>query len=112
MLQEGWATQWSFLRQHTAQFNVPNATGGGPSSCRSFARSAPSEPLLSKGVDALWEFKVARSRNVWSFSLIAASVLVAALVIALLVGGEISGPRVAFVGAPPIAVQSTLFQLD
>jgi hypothetical protein len=55
---------------------------------------------------------VARSRNVWSFSLIAASVLVAALVIALLVGGEISGPRVAFVGAPPIAVQSTLFQLD
>ena len=54
-------------------------------------------------LDALGEFKVAHIRNVGFFSLIAASVLAAALVIALLVGGEIAGPKVAFLRAPPIA---------
>jgi hypothetical protein len=44
---------------------------------------------------------MAHSRNVGFFSLIAASLLAAALLVSLLVDGEISGPKVAFVGAPP-----------
>jgi hypothetical protein len=69
-----------------------------------FCAVGPSEPLLPWGV-ALWEFKMAHSRNVGFFSLIAASLLAAALLISLLVGGEISGPKVAFIGVPPITAR-------
>jgi hypothetical protein len=41
------------------------------------------------------------SRNIGFFSLIAVSLLAAALLVSLLVGGVISGPKVAFVGTPP-----------
>jgi len=73
---------------------------GGPTS----AIVAPSEPLLPSGI-ALWEFRMAHNRNVGFFSVIAASLLAAALLVALLVGGEISGPRVGFVGSPPITAR-------
>jgi hypothetical protein len=46
-----------------------------------------------------------RQRNIGFFSLIAASLLAAALLVSLLVGGEISGPKVAFIGAPPITTR-------
>jgi hypothetical protein len=48
---------------------------------------------------------MAHSRNVAFFSLIAASLLAAALLISLLVDGEISGPKVAFIGVPPITAR-------
>jgi hypothetical protein len=45
---------------------------------------------------------MAHNRNsVGFFSLIAVSLLAAALLVSLLVGGEISGPKVALVGTPP-----------
>jgi hypothetical protein len=43
-----------------------------------------------------------RNRNIGFFSMIAASLLAAAVLVALLVGGEISGPKVAFNGSPPL----------
>jgi hypothetical protein len=49
--------------------------------------------------------QMAHSRNVGFFSLIAASLLAAALLVSLLIGREISGPKVAFIGAPPITVR-------
>jgi hypothetical protein len=48
---------------------------------------------------------MAHNRNVGFFSLIAVSLLAAALLVSLLVGGEISGPKVAFIGAPPITAR-------
>jgi hypothetical protein len=43
---------------------------------------------------------MAYDRNVGFLCLIAVSLLTAALLVSLLVGGEISGPKVAFVGTP------------
>jgi hypothetical protein len=42
------------------------------------------------------------NRNIGFFSMIAGSLLAAAVLVALLVGGEIAGPRVAFNPSPPI----------
>ena len=109
--------QWSFLGQHTAQFNVPNAGSGSKryaGECNEprltvevsvLARSERSEPRVPQRV-ALWEIKMAHNRNnVGFFSLIAVSLLAAALLVSLLVGGEISGPKVALVGTPPITAR-------
>jgi hypothetical protein len=41
--------------------------------------------------------------NVGFFSIIGTSLVAAALLVALLVGGEIAGPKVAFNGSPPIS---------
>ena len=43
-----------------------------------------------------------QNQNIGFFSMIAVSLLAAAVLVALLVGGEIAGPRVAFNGPPPI----------
>ena len=48
---------------------------------------------------------MAHNRNVGFFSVIAASLLAAGVLVALLVGGEISGPKVAFVNSPPITAR-------
>jgi hypothetical protein len=45
---------------------------------------------------------MAHDRNIGFFSAIAASLLAAVVLVALLVGGEIGGPRVAFNGSPAI----------
>ncbi len=51
------------------------------------------------------EFKMAYNRNVGFFSVIAASLLAAALLVALSLGGDISGPKVAFINSPPITAR-------
>jgi hypothetical protein len=43
------------------------------------------------------------NRNIGFFSMIAASLLAAAVLVALLAGGNIAGPTVAFNGSPPVA---------
>jgi hypothetical protein len=48
---------------------------------------------------------MADNHNVGFFSVTAASLLAAALLVALLVGGEISGPKVAFIGSAPITAR-------
>ena len=45
------------------------------------------------------------NRNIGFFSMIAGSLLAAALLVALLVGGEIAGPKVAFNAPPPIVTR-------
>jgi hypothetical protein len=45
---------------------------------------------------------MAHNRNIGFFSMIAASLLAAAVLVALLVGGEIAGPTVAFNGPPSV----------
>jgi len=42
------------------------------------------------------------NRNIGFFSMIAGSLLAAAVLVALLVGGEIAGPKVAFNASPPL----------
>jgi hypothetical protein len=43
--------------------------------------------------------------NVAFFSIIGSSLVAAALLVALLVGGEIAGPKVAFNGSPPVTAR-------
>ena len=45
------------------------------------------------------------NRNIGFFSMIAGSLLAAVVLVALLVGGEIAGPRVAFYASPPITAR-------
>jgi hypothetical protein len=42
------------------------------------------------------------NRNIGFFSIIAGSLLAAAVLVALLVGGEIAGPKVAINASPPV----------
>jgi hypothetical protein len=42
------------------------------------------------------------NRNIGFFSMVAGSLLAAAVLVALLVGGDIAGPKVALNAAPPI----------
>jgi hypothetical protein len=42
------------------------------------------------------------NRNIGFFSIIAGSLLAAAVLVALLVGGEIAGPKVATNASPPV----------
>jgi len=60
------------------------------------ARSVAQELLHAWGV-VMREREMARhNRNIGFFSMIAGSLLAAAVLVALLVGGEIAGPKVAF----------------
>jgi hypothetical protein len=43
------------------------------------------------------------NRNIGFFTMVAGSLLAAAVLMALLVGGEIAGPKVAFNASPPTA---------
>ncbi len=45
------------------------------------------------------------NRNIGFFSMIAGSLLAAAVLVALLVGGEIAGPKVVFNASPPITAR-------
>jgi hypothetical protein len=45
------------------------------------------------------------NRNIGFFSMVAGSLFAAAVLMALLVGGEIAGPKVAFNASPPITAR-------
>ena len=45
------------------------------------------------------------NRNIGFFGMVAGSLLAAAVLMALLVGGEIAGPKVAFNASPPITAR-------
>jgi hypothetical protein len=74
-------------------------------------KSEKVEALVAQELLHAWgvvmrERKMARhNRNIGFFSMIAGSLLAAAVLVTLLVGGEIAGPKVVFNASPPITAR-------
>ena len=69
------------------------------------ARSVTQELLHAWGVVMREREMAHHNRNIGFFSMIAGSLLAAAVLVALLVGGEIAGPKVVFNASPPITAR-------
>ena len=69
------------------------------------ARSVAQELLHAWGVVMQEREMAHHNRNIGFFSIIAGSLLAAAVLVALLVGGEIAGPKVVFNASPPITAR-------
>jgi hypothetical protein len=68
--------------------------------------AARSQELLHARGVVMGEREMARhNRNIGFFSMIGGSLLAAAVLVALLVGGEIAGPKVVFNASPPITAR-------